>query len=68
VWGLAGSVTSYRGEDFGDPGPLAEQTRLGDFWFPQRGVFFVGRARFTPVAGGADPSGTPPSPARARMG
>ena len=29
--------------------PLERQTRLGDFWLPQRGIFFVGRARFTPA-------------------
>ena len=29
-------------------GRLGRQTRLGDFWLPQRGVFFVGRARSRP--------------------
>jgi hypothetical protein len=48
IWRVTGSTASYRGEDLGEPSPLDEQTRLGDFWLPQRGVFFVGRARFTP--------------------
>jgi hypothetical protein len=26
--------------------PLEEQSRLGDFWMPQRGIFYVGEARF----------------------
>ncbi|MGY2007965.1 hypothetical protein ACW9HJ_13385 [Nocardia gipuzkoensis] len=34
------------GSDIGPPGPLAEQTRLGDFWLPQRGMFAVGETYF----------------------
>ena len=48
IWRVVGGSASYLGEDLGEPGPLDEQVRLGDFWLPQRGVFFVGRARFTP--------------------
>jgi hypothetical protein len=48
IWRVAGATASYRGADLGAPAPLEAQTRLGDFWLPQRGVFFVGRARFTP--------------------
>jgi hypothetical protein len=48
IWRVTGGSASYRGQHLGDPAPLAEQTRLGDFWLPQRGVFFVGRARFVP--------------------
>jgi hypothetical protein len=48
IWRVVGSAASYHGEDVGAPTPLEAQTRLGDFWLPQRGVFFVGRARFTP--------------------
>lgn len=47
VWRVVGSTATYRGLDLGVPAPLDEQVRLGDFWLPQRGVFFVGRARFT---------------------
>lgn len=46
VWRAGGHAT-LRGEDFGPPGPLTAQTGLGDFWLPQRGLFFVGGARFT---------------------
>jgi hypothetical protein len=49
VWRVVGSTAAYRGKDIGKPAPLDEQTRLADFWLPQRGVFFVGRARFTPL-------------------
>jgi hypothetical protein len=49
IWRLAGTAASYHGQDLGDAGPLERQTRLGDFWLPQRGIFFVGRARFTPA-------------------
>lgn len=47
IWRVVGGSASYGGEDFGTPAPLDEQVGLGDFWLPQRGVFFVGRARFT---------------------
>ena len=30
-------------EDLGPIGPLAEQAHMADFYFPQRGVFAVGR-------------------------
>jgi hypothetical protein len=55
IWRVVGSTASYRGEDLGAPAPLDTQTRLGDFWLPQRGVFFVGHARFTPAAERIDP-------------
>jgi hypothetical protein len=49
IWRLAGAAATYRGEDLGAPEPLGRQTRLGDFWLPQRGIFFVGHACFTPA-------------------
>jgi hypothetical protein len=64
VWRATGRA-SIRGQDLGDPRPLPQQTGLGDFWLPQRGLFFVGGARFT-RAGDRIP--TTPSPAAARMG
>jgi hypothetical protein len=48
IWRVVGGAASFRGEDLGEPAPLDTQVHLGDFWLPQRGVFFVGRARFTP--------------------
>jgi hypothetical protein len=47
VWLVAESTASLAGVDFGSPGRLEEQARLGDFWIPQRGVFAVGRAFFS---------------------
>lgn len=52
VWRVVGGQAVLDGVDFGDLGPLSEQTHLGDFWLPQRGIFFVGRARFSPVSTG----------------
>ena len=49
IWRVVGAAASYHGEDLGGPAPLDTQTHLADFWLPQRGVFFVGRARFTPL-------------------
>jgi hypothetical protein len=47
-WRVVGATATYRGQDLGEPAPLDAQAHLGDFWLPQRGVFYVGRARFTP--------------------
>lgn len=47
VWRVAESTALLDGHDLGVPAPLPQQTRLGDFWLPQRGLFFVGRARFS---------------------
>jgi hypothetical protein len=49
IWRTVGASASYRGEDLGQPAPLDEQTRMEDFWLPQRGVFFIGQARFSPA-------------------
>ena len=65
IWRVVGGAASYRGEDLGEPAPLDDQTRLGDFWLPQRGVFFVGRARFTPAGERVE---HPASAAGTRMG
>jgi hypothetical protein len=46
VWAVSGSRAVMDGEDFGEPGALRPQARLGDFWIPQRGVFAVGGAFF----------------------
>lgn len=63
VW-RAGGRASLRGSDLGAPAPLAAQTGLGDFWLPQRGLFFVGGARFTTAT---DQRAREMSPAGARM-
>lgn len=46
VWLVSDATASLAGVDFGPPGPLAEQARLGDFLIPQRGIFAIGRAFF----------------------
>lgn len=51
VWRVVGSTATLRGVDLGAPAPLPEQVSLGDFWLPQRGLFFVGHARFSTGAG-----------------
>lgn len=49
VWRVAGGRTVLDGQDLGRIGQLPEQSHLADFWLPQRGIFFVGRASFSPV-------------------
>ena len=51
VWRVIGGEATLDGTDLGALGPLEEQTRLGDFWLPQRGLFFVGKARFSATVG-----------------
>lgn len=55
VWRVVGGRARVAGADLGPLGPLPGQARLGDFWLPQRGLFFVGRASFearhAPVTG-----------------
>ena len=65
IWRVVGGAATYRGEDLGEPAPLDVQTRLGDFWLPQRGIFFVGLARFAPPVEQVDQMASPAGP---RMG
>lgn len=58
MWVVASSSASLGGEDLGAPRPLREQTRLGDFWMPQRGIFMIGGAHFHPQDAGAHPPTT----------
>ena len=58
VWRVVGGAASHHGEDLGEPAPLDAQAHLGDFWLPQRGVFFVGHARFTSPVEHVEPAGS----------
>jgi hypothetical protein len=46
LWFVARSSASLAGEDFGTPAPLRIQSRLGDFWIPQRGIFLIGASSY----------------------
>jgi len=46
LWAVLESHARLAGEDFGPPGPLLPQARLGDFWIPQRGILAMGQAYF----------------------
>lgn len=46
IWVVASSKASLAGEDFGEPGALPEQARLGDFMIPQRGILAIGGGFF----------------------
>jgi hypothetical protein len=43
-WDVTSTRASVRNQDLGEMGPLDEQARLGDFWIPQQGRFFIGQA------------------------
>jgi len=42
IWYVTSSRAVVEGVDVGPPGPLTQQARLSDFYFPQRGVLAVG--------------------------
>ena len=44
MWNVASTRARVHGVELGEMGPLAEQARLGDFWIPQHGRFFIGQA------------------------
>jgi hypothetical protein len=51
IWAIPSSTATVTGRDIGPVGPLAEQDRVGDFWLPQRGIFFAdGIGRFASAA------------------
>jgi hypothetical protein len=49
IWHVGASRAVVEGEDLGPIGPLAEQAHMADFYFPQRGVFAVGRVFISPL-------------------
>jgi hypothetical protein len=49
IWVIQSSTAKMGNQDLGSVGALAVQTRLGDFWIPQRGVFVMGHAFFEPL-------------------
>ncbi len=46
LWAVASSRALLNRIDLGPLGPQPEQDRLGDFWLPQRGLFFFAQTRF----------------------
>lgn len=49
IWLVADSRAVVDGEDLGPIAPLAEQAHMADFYFPQRGVFALGRVFVSPL-------------------
>lgn len=43
IWRVVDAGATIDGVDAGQPAPLPQQARLGDFWIPQRGIFAMGR-------------------------
>ena len=63
LWLIGASHAVIAGRDLGEPAPLLEQTRLGDFWIPQRGLFAFARAFFEPLDLGGHAHEQAPAPA-----
>lgn len=49
IWYVTASHSTVEGEELGPAGPLPVQARMADFFFPQRGVFAVGRVFIRPL-------------------
>jgi hypothetical protein len=49
IWYVTASHALVEGKDLGPIGPLDEQAHMADFYFPQRGVFAVGRVFISPL-------------------
>jgi hypothetical protein len=49
IWYVTASHALVEDEDLGPVGPLAEQAHMADFYFPQRGMFAVGRVFISPL-------------------
>jgi hypothetical protein len=56
VWYVTDSHAVVEGQDLGPIGALPEQARMADFYFPQRGIFAVGRVFVTPTGSEPQPS------------
>lgn len=46
IWAVQTSRATLFGRDLGIPKPLTEQTRISDFWLPQKGIFMRGFGHF----------------------
>jgi len=49
IWQVIDSHAVVEGTDLGPLGALTEQAHMADFYFPQRGIFAIGRVFVTPV-------------------
>lgn len=49
VWSITAGAALLDGRDLGPVRPLARQTRLADFWLPNRGIFAFGNTVFHPA-------------------
>ncbi len=58
LWTVVDSHARLAGEDFGPPGPVYPQARLGDFWIPQQGIVAMGQSYFDPFDPTRHSSGT----------
>jgi len=48
IWYVTDSRAVVEGQELGPVGALSEQAHMADFYFPQRGIFAVGRVYVTP--------------------
>jgi hypothetical protein len=68
IWYVNASQAVVEGEPLGPIGPLAEQAHMADFYFPQRGMFAIGRVFISPLQHPDVESNKTPSDNAARRG
>jgi hypothetical protein len=56
IWRVVASNAIVDGTDLGPVGPLTQQAHMADFYFPQRGIFAIGRVFVTPMTHDASPA------------
>jgi len=56
IWQVVASHAVVNGTDLGPMGALSEQAHMADFYFPQRGIFAIGRVFVIPVTYDARPT------------
>jgi hypothetical protein len=56
IWRVIDSRAIVEGTDLGPMGALTEQAHMADFYFPQRGIFAVGRVFVVPTRPAATPA------------
>lgn len=58
IWRVTQSQATVEDEDLGPIGSLPEQAHMADFYFPQEGIFAMGRVFITPIEGRDKQSGS----------
>jgi hypothetical protein len=59
IWYVTDSQATVEGQELGPIGALTEQAHMADFYFPQRGIFAIGRVFIIPKPRTSTPASVP---------